>query len=158
MGIVEKNKKIDLKFVIIVLLITAFMTLVSNFVGKKISPLDALPGTLILISIAFIGIAMAKFIPIKVPSVLYVVTIATIITIPEIFPLAKQISSYTSKVDFLALTTPILAYAGVYSGKDLKSLKSTGWRIFVLAIIVMFSTFICSAIIAHVVLKLIGQI
>ena len=59
---------------------------------------------------------------------------------------------------FLALATPILAYAGIYTGKNLDALKQTGWRIVVLAIFVMIGTYVGSAVIAEIILRLLGQI
>lgn len=142
---------------IIVLLITALVTLIGNFVGPKINPLEALPGMLILVAVAAVGIGLTKIIPIKIPAVAYIVTLAAIITIPGM-PFAKEIYAATAKVNFLALCTPILAYAGIYTGKNLGALKKTGWRIFVLAVLVMFGTYVFSALIAHFILKIIGQI
>lgn len=140
-----------------ILCITAILTLVGNFIGPKINPLEALPGMIILVLIAFIGIALSKLIPVKIPSVAYIVTIATILTIPG-GPLAKLISTYTAKVNFLALCTPILAYAGIYTGKNIDSLKKTGWKILVLGLFVILGTYLGSAIIAQIILKSIGQI
>lgn len=141
----------------IVLLITAAISLVGNLVATDVRIIEGLPGVLILVAISIIGIAMAEYIPIKIPSVAYIVTLSTILTVPGV-PSSAFISEYVSKVNFLALCTPILAYAGIYTGKNIDSLKQTGWRIFVLSIFVITGTFIGSAIIAHVVLKLIGNI
>ncbi len=142
---------------LIVLLITAAISLAGNFVGYKISIIEAIPGILILVLIAFLGIVLAEIIPLKLPSVAYIVTLSTILTIPGV-PGAGLISNYTSKVNFLALTTPILAYAGIYTGENLDSLKKTGWRIAVLSVFVILGTYLGSAIIAHIILKAIGQI
>ncbi|MDO5718691.1 MAG: DUF340 domain-containing protein [Tissierellia bacterium] len=142
---------------LIILLITAAITVVGNFVGPKISPIEALPGILILVGVSFIGIVLAKVIPLKIPSVAYIVTLATIITIPG-FPLAEQITELTSKVNFLALTTPILGYAGIYIGKNLDGLKKTGWKIVVVALCVMLGTYVGSALIAQIVLRIIKMI
>lgn len=142
---------------LIILLITGLLTLVGNFVGPKISPIEALPGMMILVCIAFIGIALSKFIPGKIPSVAYIVTLATILTIPG-GPVAEVISAYTAKVNFLALCTPILAYAGIYTGKNIDTLKKTGWKILVLGLFVILGTYLGSAIIAQIILKMIGQI
>lgn len=140
-----------------ILIITAILTLAGNFVGPKINPVEALPGMIILVIIAFIGIALAKLIPIKIPSVAYIVTIATVLTIPG-GPLAELISAHTAKVNFLALCTPILAYAGIYTGKNIDTLKKTGWKILVLGLFVILGTYLGSAIIAQIILKAIGQI
>ena len=118
---------------LLILIITGILTLVGNFAGFKVSPLEAMPGVLILI------------------------TLATILTIPGM-PMAELISNYTAKVNFLALCTPILAYAGIYTGKNIDTLKKTGWKIFILALFVMLGTYLGSAIIAQIILKMLGQI
>ena len=142
---------------LLILIITGILTLVGNFIGFKVSPLEAIPGILILIIIAFIGILLSKIIPIKIPSVAYIVTLATILTIPGM-PMAELISNYTAKVNFLALCTPILAYAGIYTGKNLDTLTKTGWKIFILVLFVMLGTYLGSAIFAQIILKMLGQI
>ena len=142
---------------LLILIITGILTLVGNFVGFKVSPLEAMPGVLILITIAFVGILLSKIIPIKIPSVAYIVTLSTIVTIPEM-PMAEFISTYTAKVNFLALCTPILAYAGIYTGKNMDTLTKTGWKIFILALVVMLGTYLGSAIFAQIILKMLGQI
>lgn len=141
---------------LIVLLITAAITVIGNFAGYGVGVLEALPGILILVAIAFAGILLNKLIPI-LPSVAYIVTLSTILTVPGV-PGAETIAHYTSKVNFLALATPILAYAGIYTGKNLDALKQTGWRIVVLAIFVMIGTYVGSAVIAEIILRLLGQI
>ncbi|MDO5754963.1 MAG: DUF340 domain-containing protein [Tissierellia bacterium] len=145
------------KKAIIVLLITAAISLIGNFVGPKTNPLEALPGMLILVAVSFIGIVLAKMIPIKIPSVAYIVTLATIMTIPGV-PLATEVTELTSKVDFLALCTPILAYAGIYTGKNLDGLKRTGWKMIIVAFFVMLGTYVGSALIAQLILKVIKVI
>lgn len=97
---------------VIVLLITAAITLAGNFVGIKVSPIEALPGVLMLTAMATLGILIAKLLPGKTPAVLWVVNLSTILTIPGV-PFAEKVAEYTGKVNFLALCTPILAYAGI---------------------------------------------
>ncbi len=146
-----------LKDSIIILLICAGISIVGNLVGYKVNIIEAIPGMLILVGIAVAGIVLAKVIPLKIPSVAYIVTLSTILTIPGV-PGAAIISAYVAKVNFLALATPILAYAGIYTGKNIDSLKKTGWRIVILAVFVMIGTYIGSAIIADIILRLLGQI
>lgn len=146
-----------LKDSLIILLITAGISIVGNFIGYKVNMIEAIPGMLILVGIAVLGIVLAKLIPIKIPSVAYIVTLSTILTVPGV-PGSAMITELVSKVNFLALATPILGYAGIYTGKNLDSLKKTGWRIFILAIFVMIGTYLSSAIIADVILRALGQI
>ncbi|WP_025640695.1 hypothetical protein [Schnuerera ultunensis] len=146
-----------LKESLIVLLITGIISVFGNMAGYKVSVIEAIPGMLILVLIALIGIVLSEIIPLKIPSVAYIVTLSTILTVPGV-PGSAIISELVSKVNFLALATPILGYAGIYTGKNLDSLKKTGWRIVILAIFVMFGTYMASAVIAHVLLKVLGQI
>lgn len=147
----------NLKDSIKILLITGAISVVGNFVGYKVGILEAIPGMLILILIAVAGIALSELIPGKIPSVAYIVTLATLLTVPGV-PGAAVISPLIAKVNFLALATPILGYAGIYTGKNIDSLKKTGWRMVILAIFVMIGTYLGSAIIANIILKALGQI
>lgn len=142
---------------IIILLITAAISIIGNLVGYKVNIIEALPGMLILIGIATAGILLAKVIPFKIPQVAYIVTLGAIMTIPG-FPGAAFITEKVAKVNFLALATPILGYAGIYTGKNLDDLKKTGWRIVILGLFVMLGTYLSSAIIADVMLRILGQI
>lgn len=142
---------------IYILLITAAISVVANWVGPGISPLQGIPGVLILAAISIAGIAISDIMPGKIPAVAYIVTLATIVTIPA-FPLSGFISYHTGNVDFTTLCTPILAYAGIYTGENLDNLKKTGPKIIVLAIFVILGTYIGSALIAQIILKMIGQI
>ena len=147
-----------MKFVhsVIVLLIVGALSLVANLVGYKNSIIDALPGMIVLIAIALAGILLAKVFP-KIPAAAYIVTLGCILTYPAV-PGAAFINEAMTKVSFMSLTTPILAYAGIAIGKDLGVFKQSGWRIVILACVVFVGTFIGSAIIAEVVLKILGQI
>ena len=141
---------------IIVFLIVGAMSLVANFVGYNNSFIEALPGMLILISIAIIGMLLAKVFP-KIPAAAYIVTIACILSYPAI-PVAAFINESMAKVNFMSLTTPILAYAGIAIGKDLGVFKKSGWRLVVLACVVFTGTYLGSAIIAEIMMRILGQI
>lgn len=142
---------------LLILLLMGALTLIGNFIGAKNGILEAIPGMLILVAIALAGILMSKFIPIKLPAVAYIVTLGCLLTYPG-FPGSAYIVSSMAKVNFLALTTPILAYVGLSIGKDMDSFKKTGWRIIVVSCVVFTGTYIGSAIIAQFILKSMGQI
>lgn len=139
------------------LVLIGILSLVGNMIGPKNNILEAIPGMLILIGISIGGILLAKVIPGKIPAVAYIVTLGCILTYPGV-PGAAMISKYIAKVDFLALTTPILAYVGISIGKDLDAFKKSGWRIVVVSIFVFTGTYLGSAVIAQVILKCLGQI
>jgi hypothetical protein len=119
---------------------------------------EAATGYGIMFAIALLGIACSKVIPGKLPMVFWVSVLATLSTVPQISPWAKEISYFTGKVDFLALATPILAFAGLSFGKDLDKFKTMSWRIIVVALSVYTGTFICAAIVAQFLLKMEGII
>lgn len=149
--------KLSYKDPIVITSIVAFLVLVGNFVGYKINPIEALPGMLILFFIVVGGLLITKIMPGNLPSVVYVSLLGIVLTMPW-FPLGEKIAELTSKVNFLALCTPILGYAGISMGKDLDSFKKNGFKIIIVAIFVFIGTYLGSAIIAHLILKLTGQI
>lgn len=146
-----------LKDTLIVLLIVCLMSLASNVLGTKATLVESIPGLIILAVIAFAGIAMAKLLPGKIPAAAYVVTLGCIVTYPA-FPGADIINGYVKNVGFVALCTPILAYAGISIGKDLDTFAKNGWRIVIVSCVVFIGTYIASAIIAEFILKSLGQI
>ncbi|MDD4721535.1 MAG: DUF340 domain-containing protein [Acidaminococcaceae bacterium] len=142
---------------LIILVIVGIMSLIGNTIGSKNGFVEAIPGLLILIAIALVGIAMGKYLPGGIPGVAYVVTLGCILTYPGV-PGADFINACMKKVGFLALCTPILAYAGVSIGKDLDAFAHSGWRIVVLSCVIFVGTYLGSAVIAQVILKYLGQI
>lgn len=145
------------KDIIFITILVGILSLVANFVGYKNNIIASIPGMVILIAITIAGVLLAKVIPVKIPSVAYIVLIGTIITYPG-FPGAKVLTAYINKVSFLSLTTPILAYAGIAIGKDLDAFAKAGWRIVAVACGVFIGTYIGSAIIAEIILRALGQI
>lgn len=145
------------KHPIVITVVVAFLVLVGNFVGYKMSPIEAFPGMLILFLIVAGGLWITEIMPGNLPSVVYVSLLGIVLTMPW-FPLGDKIAEYTSKVNFLALCTPILGYAGISLGKDLDSFKKNGPKIVIVSIFVFIGTYLASAVIAHLVLKLTGQI
>lgn len=140
-----------------VLLITGAMSLVANVVGTNNPLAQAIPGMLILIVIAFIGMWLGRVLPGHIPGAAYIVTLGCIVTYPG-FPGSDTINYYVKNVGFLQLCTPILAYAGIAICKDLDVFAKSSWRIVLVSIVVFVGTYIGSAIIAQVILKTIGQI
>ncbi|HHV17339.1 MAG TPA: DUF340 domain-containing protein [Thermoanaerobacterales bacterium] len=121
------------------------------------NPVEAFPGMFILFLIVVVGLWITKVMPGKLPAVVYVSLLGILLTMPW-FPLGPKVAELTSKVNLLALTTPILGYAGISMGKDLDSFKKHGLKIVIVAIFVFIGTYIGSALIAQAVLKLTGQI
>ncbi len=147
----------SIKDCVIILGIMIIMSLFSNIIATPAGVLESLPGLFILALLALAGILLGRYMPGKIPAVAYVVTLGCILTYPAV-PGSQFISYYTGKVGFIALCTPLLAYAGIAIGKDLNTFKKNGWRIVVLACVVFIGTYFGSAIIAQAILKALGQI
>ncbi len=140
-----------------IFIISGILALIGNFVGFKVNPVTALPGMLILLVIVIAGYGLSRVSPIKLPSIAYISALAIIASIPGV-PGADLVTKYVGEVQFLALCTPILSYAGISIGKDLDSFKTQGFKIVVVTLLALTGTYVGSAIIAQVVLKLTGAI
>ncbi|MFZ5435315.1 MAG: hypothetical protein ACOZCF_03130 [Bacillota bacterium] len=141
----------------VLLIIVGISAIAGNFIGYKIPIVDAIPGMLILGAISLAGMILAKVIPVKFPAVAYIGLIGMLLTIPE-SPVAKPIVDYTSKVQFMAMATPVLAYAGIAIGKSWTDFTRLGWKSVVVALVVLFGTYIGSAIVAEIILRIQGII
>lgn len=154
----EAKKGSTLSDDLLILCITGFLTLVANFVGFKVNPLDDWLGIVVIIAICLVGILIAH-VPVlnKLPNVFWVSIVAVVVSIPSI-PGAEWITTITKNVNFLAACTPILAYGGLSLGKDIPAFKRLSWRIVPVALMVSSGTFICATIMAEIMLHLEGVI
>ncbi len=141
----------------VLFLLVGVSVLIGNYIGYKTPIMDALPGYLMIVAVMLVGLLVAKIDPLKLPSVFWVSIIALLISTP-LCPFSKTIIKYTSKVDFLALCTPILAYAGLSIGKDLEMFKTLSWKIIVVALLVFTGTFVCATIVSQFILHFEGVI
>jgi len=96
---------------------------------------------------------------VKIPVILYVATLTTILSVPSIGGgFATTLSTEFAKMNTLPLCTPILAYAGVSVGKELDTFKKQGIAIVVTGLITFIGTYVGSAFISNIVLKLTGVV
>ena len=71
-------------------------------------------------------------------------------------PTSDFVLYYVSKVELLAIVTVFLAYVGIGMGKSWDEFKALGWRAIVITMLVIASTYLGSAVVAHIVLVLTG--
>lgn len=129
--------------------------------AKVVTPLEAAPGLLIFLGMIVIAQLlyelMKRVLPsLKCPAVIYIIFIGIILTCPHLLPCADYVNTSVAKIGLLPMCTPILAYSGIATGKDLKTFKEQGIAIVLSTLFALAGTFICSAIIAHVVMKATG--
>jgi hypothetical protein len=97
---------------------------------------------------------LAKVLPFQVPVILYVALITTLLSFPFAGWFATTMQTEFAKIGLLPLCTQILAYAGISAGKDLDTFKEQGVAIVCTALLTFIGTYIGSAIIAQIILKL----
>lgn len=149
-----------------VLLISSLVAAVGNWIfttraGKPITPDVPLPGLAIMIAVILLSYWLQEFLakhtPVNLPTIIYVSLIMSIICIPELFGgTATYISTAVMKIGLLPLCTPILAYAGIATGKDMAAFRKQGFKIILVALLTFLGTYVGSALIAEVVLRITG--
>jgi hypothetical protein len=139
------------------LIIVGIITLVGNKIGYGIGIGTALPGMVLIIVIGFVAMLLGRLVPLELPSFAYAMIIAFVLALP-FSPVQSTVLSLTEQVDFLATTTPILAYAGLSIGLQTTRMKEVSWKLVAVAVFVFFGTFFGSAIIAQIILTLQGII
>ena len=91
----------------------------------------------------------------NISSILYISIIGIIIAFPGV-PTSDFVLYYVSKVELLSIVTVFLAYVGIGMGKSWNEFKALGWRAVIVTILVIASTYLGSAIVAHIILVLTG--
>lgn len=129
----------------------------ANFVGFNVGFMDSLLGILILLAISAAGVIVSKIVPLKLPIVAYV-SIIGLLTACPISPCREFVIEAANKINFTAPLTMVGAYAGISISGQIKSFLKQGWKMIVIGVFVMTGTFICSALIAQIVLSITGAI
>ncbi|GAB3629411.1 hypothetical protein PTE30175_03809 [Pandoraea terrae] len=124
------------------------LALVGNTMAFKTPLLDGVPGMLVIIGAVVVGEVVYFATARKVPAVCWVSLVAMGLTSP-ISPVAPLVESLTGKINFLALVTPMLTYAGLSVAKDVPAFRRLGWRIVVVSFLANAGTFLGAAIIAQ---------
>jgi hypothetical protein len=142
---------------IALLIFVAIAVVTSNVIGYGKSIEESMPGILILCGIAFLALILSKIIPLKLPMIVYCSFLGLILALP-ISPVSETIIQSTAKIDFKAPLSIVGAFAGISIGKNYKEFTKQGWKMILIGLLVMTGTFIGSAIVSHVVLKLTNAI
>ena len=137
---------------ILLLLISGLGIALANYVGFKVDFLTSLPGILVLLGISFCAIVLDRIIPIKLPVIAYCSLLGLFLACP-LSPIAGFVISSVGKINFTAPLTMVGAYAGMSISNQLKAFVKQGWKMIIVAILVMTGTYTCSLLIAQAALK-----
>lgn len=161
MSFTEKLVKY-LKVLIITAIVSVFALIVSaQKTGMDSSFADMMTGMAWLFGITVLGLIidlLLQKVKVNLPTILYIAFLASLLSIPNISPVANSFNQAMTHLDLLPLCTPILAYAGFSSAKELDSFKEQGPKIIVVTLCALIGTYIGSAFIANIVLKLMGTV
>ena len=150
-----------------VLAISAVFASIANTIstykaGNVMSPLEVIPGLFTMILMIIVGClvqeVLEKTFKFHLPTIVYISMISILASIPGFSPIANFVITEFNKIGLLPLCTPILAYAGISIGKDLEDFKKQGFAIVCVSLFTFMGTFIGSAVISQVVLKMTGVI
>ena len=129
----------------------------ANFVGFQVSFVDSLPGIAILLLISLASVGISKIVPLKLPVIAYCSLLGLFLACP-LSPIRDFVIESAGKINFTAPLTMVGAYAGISISDQLKEFAKQGWKMLIIAALVMIGTFSFSAIIAQVGLSLTGVI
>ena len=141
------------------LLMVSVIVILTNIIGYKMPVRDSIIGVLLLSAISLVGLTISNFMSrfVKLPSMIYVSLLGLLLACP-VSPVKDIIVETTTPVAFLAPATALGVFAGISLGKDLKEFAKMGWKLVVITLFVITGTFIFSALVADVVLKITGVI
>ncbi|WP_458454212.1 hypothetical protein [Methanobrevibacter sp.] len=140
---------------ILLLSIFSIITVIGNYIGYKHPLTDSLVGMGILSLITLVGVWMERKLPLNISSIIYISVIGIVLAFPGM-PTADFVSYYVSQIELLSIVTVFLAYVGIGMGKSWNEFKALGPRAVLVTMLVIASTYLGAAIVAHFVLVMTG--
>ena len=140
---------------ILLLAIFSIITVIGNSIGFSHPIGDSLIGMAILSLITLAGVWMERYLPFNISSIIYISVMGIVLAFPGM-PTSDILLYYVSKVELLSIVTVFLAYVGIGMGKSWNEFKALGGKAVIITVIVIASTYLGSALVAHCVLVLTG--
>lgn len=140
---------------ILLLAIFSVITVVGNSIGFKHPISESLIGMVMLSLITLLGVWMERYLPFNISSIIYISVMGIILAFPGM-PTSETLLYYVSKVELLSIVTVFLAYVGIGMGKSWDEFKALGGRAIIITVLVIASTYLGSAFVAHIVLTMTG--
>ncbi|GAA1194846.1 hypothetical protein [Prauserella alba] len=138
------------------LALVSVLGLALQLLATDISALAAAGGMAGLYVICAAGIVLTRFAPFYLPSIAWISLLGIVATLP-FTPWGSAVTSLVADIDFLALSVPALAYAGLaLTEREIDVVKKSGWKLLLIAVFVLASTYIGSAVVADIVLRITG--
>ena len=133
---------------VVALLLMVVGITISNYLGHGVLPQQTLPGVAVMVAIVLVGLLLKRLLR-RLPLMLFLAVGATLLTIPGGWPLADAVAGTINHVQFMSITTTVLALAGFSVARKLPMFRRLGWRIVVVSLTATAGTFIGAAAIAE---------
>jgi hypothetical protein len=137
---------------LVVYLSAGFMGLVLNYLGTGDFHPGQILGTLALIVLAGIAGQLARLIP-AVPASVWVLAIATLVSAP-FSPVAGTLVNWADGLDVMLFGLPQLALIGLSLGRDIEAIRKLSWKVVVIALLTLTSSFLVASLLAQTVVHL----
>ncbi len=113
-----------------------------------------LAGMFALYAVCLVGVLLTKLAPFYLPSVAWISLVGIAASLPFV-PWGPWFTGLVEGIDFLALAVPCLAYAGLAVSKlELEVMRRSGLKLLLVAVLVFMGTYLGSAFIADLTLRL----
>ncbi|SFH81735.1 hypothetical protein SAMN05192551_103151 [Tindallia magadiensis] len=140
------------------MLLLGLMILTGQKIGLGTSIFVAFPGMMMLIVAALSAMMIKDIFPKSIfPAFGWATILGFVLSMPY-SPTSEVFLRNVENINFMALTTPILAFAGISVGNKVNELKKMSWKLVVVALITFTAIYFTCASIAQFVLQLQGRI
>ncbi|MCJ0277221.1 hypothetical protein J0W63_14490 [Clostridioides difficile] len=143
---------------LLVMSVIGVIILIGQRISVGTSIVTALPGMVMLILAAMAAMIIKDLFPKSIfPAFGFATIIGLLLSMPY-SPTTEVFLTNTNNINFMAITTPLLAFAGISVGNKIEALKEMSWKIVIISLIVFTTIFFACASIAHIVLSIQGKI
>ncbi|HBG5185424.1 TPA: hypothetical protein MIX16_000360 [Clostridioides difficile] len=143
---------------LLVMSVIGVIILIGQRISVGTSIVTALPGMVMLILATMAAMIIKDLFPKSIfPAFGFATIIGLLLSMPY-SPTSEVFLTNTNNINFMAITTPLLAFAGISVGNKIEALKEMSWKIVIISLIVFTTIFFACASIAHIVLSIQGKI
>ncbi|HBY2938886.1 TPA: hypothetical protein MI000_002305 [Clostridioides difficile] len=143
---------------LLVMSVIGVIILIGQRISVGTSIVTALHGMVMLILAAMAAMIIKDLFPKSIfPAFGFATIIGLLLSMPY-SPTSEVFLTNTNNINFMAITTPLLAFAGISVGNKIEALKEMSWKIVIISLIVFTTIFFACASIAHIVLSIQGKI
>ncbi len=131
---------------LLVMSVIGVIILIGQRISVGTSIVTALPGMVMLILAAMAAMIIKDLFPKSIfPAFGFATIIGLLLSMPY-SPTSEVFLTNTNNINFMAITTPLLAFAGISVGNKIEALKEMSWKIVIISLIVFTTIFFACAV------------